>query len=111
MNFKQQTGKSIQEAFNKFHKENPKVYKYFKEYFFYLHKRKGWQKVSGKLIIERMRWEVLIKSTVDRKNIDFKIDNNFTAHYVRLFISEHPEYAKCFELRELRSIDMQTNLF
>ena len=106
MNFKQQSGISIREAFNKFHKDNPKVYKYFKEYFFYLHKRKGWQKVSAKLIIERIRWEVLITT----KDPEFKINNNFTAHYVRLFIQDHPEYERCFELRSVK-FSMQQTLF
>ena len=106
MNFKQQTGRTIQEAFKEFHEANPKVYIYFKEYFNYLHKRKGWQRVSGKLIIERLRWEIMVKTD----DPDFKINNNFTAHYVRLFISEHPEYEKCFELREIRS-DSQSSLF
>lgn len=106
MNYKQQSGKSIQEAFTKFNKENPKVYDYFKQYFFYLYNRKGWQKVSAKLIIERVRWEVFT-STNDP---DFKINNNFTAHYVRLFLRDYPEYDKCFELRSIKS-DPQTRLF
>ena len=111
MNYKQQTGKTIHEAFLKFHKENPKVYNYFREYFFYLHKRKGWERVSG--IIERLRWEILVKTN----DPDFKINNNFTAHYVRLFLSENPEYEKCFELRNIKSdvqidlSDLQTSLF
>jgi len=99
MNYQQQTGKTIYEAFLEFDKKNPKVYAYFKEYFIFLHKRKGWQKVSGKLIMERIRWEVII--TTDAT--DFKINNNFTAHYVRMFLEEHPGYEKCFELRELKS--------
>jgi len=100
MNYKQQSGKSIQEAFEKFHKENPSVYKYFKEYFFFLHERKGWQKISSKHIFERLRWEIIMK--VHFKP-GFKINNNFPSRYVRLFISEHPEYEHCFEIRELRS--------
>ena len=106
MNFKQQSGKSIQEAFNEFHSANPSVYRYFKEYFFYLHKRKGWQRVSGKLIIERLRWEIIVMTN----DSDFKIDNNFTSHYVRLFISEHPEYERCFELRTIKT-ESQPSLF
>ena len=99
MDYKQQSGKSIQEAFEKFHKENPSVYKYFKEYFFFLHERKGWQRIGAKLIVERIRFELIVKTNAP----DFKISNNFTARYVRLFISENPEYERCFELRELRS--------
>jgi len=98
MNFKQRTGKSIPEAFKEFHNKNPKIYHHFKEYFFYLHNRKGWRKVGGKLIMERIRFEVLIMT----KGSDFKIDNNFTAYYIRLFIQDYPQYEKCFELRTIK---------
>ena len=99
MNYKEQSGQTIKEAFNEFHKENPRIYQYFKNYFMYLHKRKGWQRVSAKLIIERVRWEVLVKTS----DPEFKINNNFTAHYVRLFVKENPQYEKCFEFRKLQS--------
>jgi len=99
MNYKEQSGQTIKEAFAEFHQKNPAVYSQFKVYFDYLHKYKGWQKVSAKLIIERIRAEVLVKTS----DPEFKIDNNFTAHYVRLFVSENPQYEKCFEFRSLKS--------
>lgn len=101
MRFKERTGKTIKEAFAEFHKSNPKVYTYFKVYFNYLHKRKGWMRVSAKLIMERVRWEVIIKTG----DPDFKINNNYTAHYARLFVKEHPEYKKCFEFRRVQELE------
>lgn len=101
MNFKQQSGKTITEAFAKFHKENPKVYQLFKEYFFFLHKRKGWQRVGAKLIMERIRFEYLIITS----DPNFKINNNFTTHYARLFVKEHPEYKKCFVFRKVKELE------
>ncbi len=104
MNYRQQSGKSIQEAFVEFHEANPEVYNYFKKYFFHLHDRKGWEQVSAKLIVEHIRWEALMMT----KSPDFKIDNNFTAHYVRLFLSDYPEYDYCFKLRSIKP-DMINN--
>ncbi len=106
MNFKEKTGQSIGEAFAIFHNKNPRVYTYFKIYFESLHKRKGWQKVSAKLIMERVRWEVFT-STSDP---NFVINNNYTAHYARLFVTEHPQFKKCFEFRRVAELE-QPGLF
>ena len=99
MNYKERSGHTIKEAFTKFHLENPQIYKLFKVYFNYLHHRKGWQRVSAKLIIERVRAEVLVETS----DPEFKINNNFTTHYARLFVKENPQYEKCFEFRSLKS--------
>ena len=99
MKYIEKSGHPIHQAFQKFHKDNPHVYAYFKKFFFYLHDSKGWQQVSAKFIMERCRWEIITHTTAP----DFKIDNNFTSRYVRLFLSDYPEYDKCFVLRELKS--------
>jgi len=99
MNHKAKSGKSIDESFRDFHQKNPHVYKHFKDYFEMLHHRKGWQRVSAKLIIERVRWEIW--SSAD--SLDFKINNNYTSRYVRMFIKDYPQYEHCFELRSLKS--------
>jgi len=108
MNFKQSNGKSIEQAFSEFHKENPHIYEYFKDYFQLLHIRKGIKKVSSKLIINRIRWEVTIKTT----STDYKINDAFTAHYARLFVKDYPQYIDCFEFRRIRSfVPVQGELF
>jgi len=99
MDFKTQSGKTIDEAFEDFHKANPHVYKYFKDYFEMLHHRKSWQKVSGKMIMENLRWTVLTKTN----GSEFKLDNNFTSRYIRVFVKEFPQYKKCFTLKSLKS--------
>ncbi len=106
MNFKNSSGKSIDEAFRDFHKANPQIYSWFKKYFFHL-ERKGKKKISGKLIIERVRWEAFVKTTGE----DFRINNNFTSRYVRLFIREFPQYSNYFELRTIHADPVQQNLF
>ena len=106
MKFKEQSGKSIDEAFRDFHKKNPQVYAWFQKYFFHL-QRKGRKKIGAKMLIERIRFEVFMKTTGE----DFKINNNFTSRYVRLFIREYPQYKSYFELRAIHSDPVQQNLF
>jgi len=78
-----------------------------KKYFFFLHKR-GVKKVSSKLIINRIRWEVYIETSGD----PYRINDAFTSHYARLFVKEFPEHKGAFEFRRLRSEEpFQTDLF
>ena len=108
MNFKQANGISIRESFLEFHKDNPVIYDYFKKYFFYLHNEKKIKRVSSKLIINRIRWEVFIKTSGD----PYKINDAYTAHYARLFVSEFPQYKEAFEFRRIRSeAPLQASLF
>ena len=108
MNFKQKNGKTIEQAFSEFHKENPRIYEYFKEYFELLHIRKGISRVSSKLIINRIRFEISIGTT----SVDYKINDAFTAHYSRLFVKDYPQYIHCFEFRRIRSfVPVQGELF
>lgn len=102
MKFRQQTGKSIYEAFTEFHSRNPEVYKRFKEIVWLL-VNKGKQKLSSKLIINFIRWELYVETTDD--SCPYRINDAYTAHYVRLFIKEFPEMEKYFELRALRSTE------
>ena len=95
--WKQMTGETIKESFLRFDESNPDVYEMFKKYAFYLFGR-GIKKTSGYMIVERVRWEVHVKTVGN----DYKINNNFRPHYVRKFIAEFPEYADRFEIRKLR---------
>ena len=96
MNTIQKTGSTIEQGFLKFHEKHPKVYSMFKTYFDFLSNRKGWRRVSGKFIIEKIRAEVFTGS----ENEEYKIDNSYTSSYVRMFIKDHPEYASYFTLRK-----------
>ena len=73
MNYKQSTGKSIENAFNEYHEENPAVFEMFKKYLneileserkkmnFHsveMIKEKATLKTSSKLILNRIRWEI-----------------------------------------------------
>ena len=96
MNTIQQTGSTIEQGFLKFHEKHPLVYKMFKTYFDFLSNRKGWRRVSGKFIVEKIRAEVFTGS----EHEDYKINNSYTALYVRMFLRENPEFASYFKLRK-----------
>lgn len=95
----EQTGKSIDTAFKKFHKDNPKVYQMFKEQV-YRAIRNGREKFSANAIINWIRWEVALKVKTDE---EYKINNNFSSRYARLFVKDHPEHEHMFNFRDLRS--------
>jgi hypothetical protein len=98
--FETATGKSIQEAFDCFHSENPHVYELFKRYVREIVKTKGRSvKTSSKMIINRIRWEVYLNTTSE----DFRINDAFTSRYARKFSEEFPDFAHLFNYRDLRS--------
>ncbi len=89
----------IDEAFNAFHLKNPRVYGIFRNLALKAI-RLGKTKISAKMLIEVVRWNYEMEMQGDEK---FKINNNFTSRYARMFISRNPEYAKLFETRALIS--------
>lgn len=95
----EQTGRSIDSSFRKFHKENPKVYNMFKEQVFRA-MRKGRDKFSANAIINWIRWEVALQVKTED---EYKINNNFSSRYARLFVEDNPEYSYMFNFRDLRS--------
>ncbi len=108
MNYRQSTGKSIQEAFEAYHAENPHVYIYFKKLALKAIKI-GKKKVSFKLIMNVIRWEIYLK-TVEPTSLPvlgpsktFKINDAYGSRYARLFVRDFPDLEKFIELRNLRS--------
>lgn len=101
MRYSEQTGKSIPEAFQDFHRDNPRVYELFRKFALWLIETKGKKKISSKLIINRIRWEIYLETKTEDK---YRINDAFTSHYARLFILEFPKYSDRFELRRLRCL-------
>lgn len=100
--FKEMTGKTIADAWLDFHRKNPKIYQQFVKYALYLLKQtKHRKKISGILIINRIRWEVFIR-TADEAMEEYKINENYAPYYTRLFIKQFPQFADRFELRKLK---------
>ncbi len=109
MNFKKLTGKTIQQAFDEYHQNNPKVYDKFKE-LANVAIKKGKKKISFKLILNVIRWDHFMNVNeqtdvfLDNEYRKFKINDAYASRYARLFIGEFPEHEEKIELRELRSL-------
>ncbi len=86
------------ESFLRFHIKYPQVYRLFEKFAMQLIS-KGHKTLGSKMIIERIRWEVATES-MDEDG--FKINNNYTCYYSRLFMKNNPQYADYFETREIK---------
>ena len=84
----------VVDQFLTFHKENPEIYALFKRFAFEA-RAAGRKRFGAAAICERIRWHV----AVERKNDDFKVNNNFRSCLARLMIFDHPEFADFFETR------------
>jgi len=92
-------GQTLDERFAEYHARNPLVFKLF-ERFARTALQSGRTHYSAKAIMERVRWEISIKSQDDQ---GFKINNNYTSRYARLLATEYPEFKGFFHMRELRA--------
>ncbi len=97
MNYKELNGFSIREGFEKFHAENPHIYKEFEEQVL-KSIEKGRTKISAKLIINWIRWNSFVNTGESPR-----INDAFQSYYPREFIKRHPEYEGIFEMRKLRN--------
>jgi len=80
--------------FFKFHDENPHVYKEFERRALLLI-NKGRRHFGAKAIFEAMRFDWAATTTDE----EFKLNNNYTAYYARMFEDKHPDYVGFFEMR------------
>ena len=79
--------------FNQYHHDNPEIYKVFKSYALRAVKLKS--HFGAKAIFEIIRWNTEISG-----NDEFKINNNYTALYARLFENEYPQHTGFFRKRK-----------
>jgi len=89
---------SQHERFLRFHLKYPQVYRLFEKFALQL-LESGHKTMGSKMIIERIRWEVATQSMDDD---GFKINNNYTCYYSRLFMKNNPQHGDCFETREIK---------
>ena len=89
---------SIDRAFWKFHKGNPKVYQKLVQ-LTQEAKAAGRNKIGMKMLFEVARWQHLVHTRGD----DYALNNNYTSRYARIIAEEYPELASMFEIRRIRS--------
>jgi len=81
----------------KYHKENPQVWEKFKE-FTLRTIEKGFTHYGSKGIFELIRWH-----TGTTGNDGFKVNNNYTPFYVRLFERTYPQHKGFFRKRKSKA--------
>ena len=91
------TSPKIRKAFEKFHDENPEVFRLFKKFTFQAI-AKGHKQYSADAIMHRVRWETSIITNDTR----YKINNNHISYYARKFADEFPVLRFFFRFRALR---------
>ena len=93
----------MKRSFETFHKDNPWFWALFVKYTGELIGR-GFKHYSAQHgIFSRIRWEV---DTADKKGRStFKVNNNHSPFYVRLFNETYPGYADFFRIRKQTSHD------
>lgn len=82
------------DAFEEFHCANPLVYDVF------VAQAREWQasgraKCGVKMLFERVRWELAIRTVGD----DYKINNNHAPFYARLIMAREDDLAGLFNVR------------
>lgn len=85
----------IDRAFCEFHRANPQVWRLFVRFTLDVI-AKGFKHYSSKSVFERIRWHTDIETGAAD---GFKLNNNYTAAYSRLFHEAYPEHADFFRLR------------
>jgi hypothetical protein len=91
---------NILSDFRKYHAANPHVYQLFRRFTLQVINT-GRERYGAKSIFEQIRWHTEIES----KGEDFKINNNYTPFYARMFMYEYPQNDGFFRLRTMRNAD------
>ena len=87
--------------FDKFHGNNPHIYELFKKYVLQVIER-GFQHYSARTIIHRIRWHTSVDTTDPE---GFKINNNHSPYYARMFLARFPQHAGFFRNRKVSGED------
>ena len=87
----------LEAEFWHFHAHNPEVYGLFCHFAGRLVKR-GFEHHSADAVLHRIRWE----TAVETSHLGYKINNDFSAYYARLWMRLHPEHDGFFRTRKIR---------
>lgn len=92
---------TLRDRFEAFDRMNPAIYLELRRLAFQL-LNAGHRKFGVKLLIEQVRWSLMI-TTSDPSG--FKIDNRYTAFYARSLMRREPSLAGVFSLRASEADD------
>ncbi len=82
-------------------KKHPHIWKAFQEHCLKV-VQQGARRLSAKATFEHMRYE---NSGGDwEKYKDYKVSNNYTAYFARLFAGKYPQYESLFLFKEIKGI-------
>lgn len=84
-------------SFEEYHKENPEVWKAFLNTTLNTINR-GFENYSAKGIFEIIRWH----RGGETKSDGFKVNNNYTADYARMFARLFPKHKDFFRTRKIK---------
>ena len=90
---------SIQQRFERFHREHPEVYVLAVE-LARTGKAAGRTRLSINQIFEVMRWQRSIEGLPDDRE-DYKINSVYASRYARLIMEQEPDLEGIFEIRRL----------
>ncbi len=90
--------RSIAERFAQFHRQNPQVWSEFERLALMLIS-KGRSHYSADAILHVIRFNRALTTTANDNG--FKINNDFTSRYARMFTDRHPQHADFFQVRKL----------
>ena len=88
----------FESQFQIYHSDNPEVYRLYKRFALQAIDA-GAKHLGSKAIMERIRWQTNVETVGD----PFKVNNNLTPFYARLFMKDFPEYADFFRTRASRA--------
>jgi hypothetical protein len=92
---------TIAARFQKFHEENPEVYRELVSLAREIRDKRGYQKFGIATIYEVARWRSIIRA--DKPADEFKLNNNFRAYYARLIMDQEEDLAGFFDTRRIGS--------
>jgi len=91
----------IHDKFLDYHKKNPHIFDELMRLANDLW-LKGRKRIGLQLLFEVCRYNSMIRA--DDPNSQFKINNNYAAHYARLILEERPDWSTFIETREIRTV-------
>ena len=83
------------DSFVQYHQENPQVYRAFERFTLQTIQR-GFDHYSAKGIFELVRWH----SGTSAEGDNYKVNNNYTPFYARMFEGKHPQHDGFFRKRK-----------